>query len=108
MKRESNGKSELSRRELLAKAGLGIFAALALTGCDEDNRQPEEKLHAPHPDFNSRQVMPCPKCGNPTAPYRISEIKSWYKCAGNPPKFAYHETREWTHTLKFDEDHHER
>jgi len=80
--------------------GLGLAATLCLTGCDEDNRNTDEKINAPSPDFTSRDVMACPKCGAPTAPYRISTIKSWYHCSGQPPRFAYHETREWQHTIK--------
>ena len=87
---------------------LGLFVAVMMSGCSEDNRTTQEKLDSPKADFNTRQVMPCPKCGNPTAPYRISLIKSWYKCNGNPPKFAFHETREWTHTIKHDDETTER
>jgi len=107
-KASTGGDGRYSRREMIAKSGLGLFAALAMAGCNEDNRETQEKLDSPRPDFNTRQVMACPKCGNPTAPYRISNIKSFYKCSGNPPKFATHDTREWTHTLKHDDETTER
>jgi hypothetical protein len=82
--------------------GLGLAAVLCLSGCDEDHRKTDEKINSPAPDFTSRNVMACPKCGAPTAPYRISAIKSYYHCSGQPPKFPYHEQREWQHTLQLD------
>jgi hypothetical protein len=75
-----------------------------LTGCDEDQRKPEEKEHAPKPELSTRYTMSCPKCGAPQRPYRITALKSYYKCEGKPPKFPYHKTKEWTHRIS-DHDH---
>jgi hypothetical protein len=83
------------KRALLASA---LFAMMfVLGGCDEDQRNTDEKLNAAPLDYNTRRVMACPKCGAPTAPWRISEIKSYYRCSGMPPKFKYHPEKEWTH-----------
>ena len=79
--------------------GLAI-TALMLSGCDEDHRKPNEKVIAPDPDFNSRNIMACPKCGAATAPYRISALKSYYRCSGQPPKYPYHEERKWEHAVQ--------
>ncbi|HLX59695.1 MAG TPA: hypothetical protein VKX17_00300 [Planctomycetota bacterium] len=74
-------------------------------GCNEreDKRTTDEKLYAPAPDIKTRLYMACPLCGCPQRPYRITEIKSYYHCQGNPPKFPYHTIREWQHTLERDE-----
>ena len=80
--------------------GLSVSAAFMLSGCDEDHRHTDEKLDSPAPNFNSRQIMACPKCGAPTSPFRISQLKSYYHCSGQPPKFPYHEERAWEHTIQ--------
>lgn len=74
-----------------------LTLALVLGGCNEDQRSGEEKANAPAPDFTSRRVMACPKCGAPQRPFRIDAIKSYYKCEGLPPKFPWHEEKRWIH-----------
>jgi hypothetical protein len=74
-----------------------LTLALVLGGCNEDQRGAEEKATAPAPDFASRRVMQCPKCGAPQRPYRIDAIKSYYKCEGLPPKFPWHQEKQWIH-----------
>ena len=88
----------------------GVFVAsvtallLVLSGCNqrEDKRTGEEKEYAAAPDLKTRYYMACPKCGCPQRPYRITEIRSYYQCSGNPPKFAYHPTHEWQHAVEQD------
>ena len=80
--------------------GLAAVAALMLSGCDEDHRKVDEKIVAPNPDFSTRYVMACPKCGAPTSPYRISALKSYYRCTSQPPKYPYHEERDWQNTIR--------
>ena len=80
--------------------GLAFASVLMLTGCDEDHRKVDEKLTAPSPDFNSRQIMACPKCGLPNSPFRISQLKSYYRCSGQPPKYPFHDERLWEHTIQ--------
>jgi hypothetical protein len=78
-------------------AGVLLAFVLVLGGCDEDQRNTEEKMSAERLDYTSRVVMPCPKCGAPQRPYRISNIKSYYKCSGALPKFPWHEQKKWDH-----------
>ena len=82
------------KRCLLAVAG---FACFFLAGCDMRNTQ--EKLHTPNPDFATRYMMACPECGAPQKAYRITALKSYYRCSGLPPKFNYHTERLWDHTI---------
>ena len=74
-------------------------------GCNqrEDKRTTDQKMYAPIPDIKTRLYFACPKCGCPQRPYRITEIKSYYRCSGNPPKFPYHKEHLWQHTLEQDE-----
>jgi len=88
-------------RTFLALAALS--ATLLLTGCDEDKRNMEEKLTTPNPDYSTRLVMSCPKCGAPQRPHRISQTKSYYKCTGLPPKFQYHSEKEWSRRVDREE-----
>jgi hypothetical protein len=82
------------------------FAAivLILAGCNqrEDKRTTDEKQFAPIPDLKTRYYFACPTCGCPQRPYRITEIRSYYRCSGNPPKFAYHTERLWQHAVEQD------
>ena len=77
------------------------LAMLMLAGCTEkyDTRTTDEKREAPQPDFKTRLYMACPKCGCPQRPYRISEIKDYYRCSGGPPKFPYHPEHQWQHEV---------
>src|SRR5436190_11145083 len=79
-------------------------------GCNErvDDRSTDEKMYAPVPDINTRLYMACPKCGCPQRPYRITEVRSYYRCSGNPPKFAYHTEREWQHAIPKEDCKHPR
>jgi hypothetical protein len=88
-------------RILWRSAMLLCVVALAVSGCNEreDTRSTEEKMDAPRPDFKTRLYMACPKCGCPQRPYRITEIKDYYRCSGNPPKFPYHTEHLWQHTV---------
>mgnify|MGYP001610445928 CR=1 FL=1 len=83
------------KRALFACAVLAF--AFMLGGCDDDQRRGEEKEITPDPDYASRQVMRCPKCGAPQRPYRTSQIKSYYKCSGLAPKFKFHNEYKWSH-----------
>jgi hypothetical protein len=94
------------QKALLIAGFLG--AAFLLSGCntddpEEDHRNTEEKLSAPAPDYATRRVIACPKCGAPQKPYRITDLKNYYRCSGQPPKFKYHPEREWSYRL-CDED----
>lgn len=94
------------KRALLAASVMAF--TLVLGGCKEDSRGTDEKLTAPAPDFNTRNVMACPRCGAPQKPFRISGVKSYYRCSGQPPKFAYHDEKKWNHTISNDKDSTER
>jgi hypothetical protein len=85
------------KRAMMAMTFLLSF--FLLTGCDEDQRNDREKKEAPKPELSTRKVMACPQCGAPQAPYRLTHIKSYYKCEGQPPKFKYHEAKEWSHRI---------
>jgi hypothetical protein len=87
----------MKRRQFL---GLSVMG-LTLAGCNqrEDKRTTDEKLDAPQPDFKTRLYMACPKCGCPQRPYRITEIRNYYRCSGNPPKFPYHSEHQWQHAV---------
>jgi hypothetical protein len=76
-----------------------FITVLAFTGCTEDHRTREEKQFAPTPDFATRNTMECPKCKAPQKPFRIDALKSYYRCTGLPPKFAYHEESTWSHRI---------
>src|SRR5687768_16850806 len=91
------------KRHFVALTVLG--ACLMLTGCDEDQRNTEEKLSAPSPDYATRYTMACPKCGAPQKPFRISQLKSYYKCTGQPPKFPYHDEKQWSHRISDHDDY---
>ncbi len=75
---------------------------LVLSGCNqrEDKRTTDEKGFAPAPDLKTRYYFACPKCGCPQRPYRMTEVRSYYKCSGNPPKFAYHPEHTWQHAVE--------
>jgi hypothetical protein len=75
-----------------------------LGGCNErlDDRTTDQKQNAPQPDLKTRYYMACPKCGCPQRPYQINELKSYYRCSGNPPKFPYHTEHLYQHTLNQD------
>ena len=77
---------------------------LMLGGCNqrEDKRTTDEKEYAPKPDLKSRLYFACPKCGCPQRPYRMTEVRSYYRCSGNPPKFAYHPEHQWEHAVEQD------
>lgn len=77
---------------------------LMLGGCNqrEDKRTTDEKLSAPAPDLKTRYYFACPKCGCPQRPYRMTEVRSYYRCSGNPPKFAYHTEHQWQHAVEQD------
>jgi len=90
-------------RNMVLAVGL-LIPLFAATGCKEDNRSREEKQFAPAPEFSTRHIMPCPHCKAAQKPYRIDAIKSYYRCSGQPPKFAYHEERKWSHRIA-DHDH---
>jgi len=79
--------------------GLAMALVLVLTGCEEDKRTLEEKASAPNPEFASRNVMHCPKCGSPTTAYSINGYKSFYKCSGPAPKFTPHSEKRWSRRL---------
>ena len=76
---------------------VAVGALFFLAGCD--TRNTHEKLTSPTPEFITRYTMACPECGAPQKPYRITELKSYYRCAGLPPKFPYHDEHKWEHTL---------
>ena len=86
------------KRGLLVLAG--SVCLLWLAGCD--NRSTAEKLYNPSPDYTTRQIMACPKCGAPQKPYRINGTKEYYECSGMPPRFPYHPRYEWSHTIETD------
>jgi hypothetical protein len=90
------------KRTLMAVAL--ILPVLFLSGCDDDQRSREEKEEAPKPELSTRYVMQCPKCGASQRPYRLTHTKSYYKCEGKPPKFPYHEKKEWSHRIKDQKD----
>lgn len=91
---------ELSRRGFIAtQIALGTAMVFALAGCEEDKRTVEEKAAAPNPQFATRNVMHCPKCGAPTVPYSLNHTKSFYKCTGQPPKFTVHPEKRWSRRL---------
>lgn len=98
---DNAGASNPSRRSFLSLPVKVVAGAsfIALTGCEEDKRTVEEKASAPAPEFATRYIMHCPKCGNPVAPYSINNTKSFYKCSGNPPKHAYHAEKTWSRRL---------
>ena len=83
---------------------VAVFATIMVlvSGCNqrEDKRTTDEKENAPTPDLKTRYYMACPKCGNPSRPYRMTEVRSYYKCNGNPPKFAYHAEHTWQHAVE--------
>ncbi|HYG76892.1 MAG TPA: hypothetical protein VEK08_17945 [Planctomycetota bacterium] len=79
------------------QAAAWVAMVVVLNGCNEDQRNTEEKLNAPAPDFSTRPVMACPKCGAPQRPFRIDAIKSYYRCTGQPPKFPFHNEKTWIH-----------
>ena len=91
--------NDLTRRTFLMSTLTAPL--LALYGCHEpgDTRSTEEKQQAPAPDLKTRLYMACPKCGAPQRPYRITEIKDYYRCSGAPPKFPYHKEHLWQHTI---------
>ena len=78
---------------------LSVAGLLGMTGCAEDQRNTDEKLNRPALDFSSRHVMPCPDCGAIQRPYRITDLRSYYRCSGQPPKFKYHSEIQWTHAI---------
>ena len=88
-------------RYVVWAGGLLAFAFL-LGGCDQDNRSTEQKLYSPAPDFDTRHVTPCPKCGAPQKPCRINSVKSYYRCSGQPPRFPWHKEKQWSHTISHD------
>jgi ssDNA-binding Zn-finger/Zn-ribbon topoisomerase 1 len=93
----------MMKRALWASGLLGL--ALVLGGCsDKDDRGTEEKLYAPAPEFATRNVMACSKCGAPQRPYRINGDKSFYRCTGQPPKFFAHPEEKWTHKINRSKD----
>jgi len=79
------------------KAALVLSLVVVLYGCNEDQRTGEKIRRAPLPEFVNRVTMECPKCGAPQRPYRIDEIKSYYRCTGLAPKFPYHSEKTWIH-----------
>jgi len=85
------------KRALLA--GSVMAFTLAFSGCDEDQRRTEQKINAPAPEYATRYIMACPKCGAPQSPFRINVLKSYYTCNGLAPKFPYHPTKEWSHRI---------
>jgi hypothetical protein len=93
------------KKSIFASALLAMMFVLG--GCDEDQRNTEEKQAAEPLDYNSRVVMACPKCGAPQRPYRITTIKSYYKCTGIPPKFVWHEEKKWDHRFHDQKDNHD-
>jgi hypothetical protein len=96
------GKEGRAMKRALCASGL-LALALLLGGCeDTDNRSTEELLYAPAPDFATRNVMACPKCGAPQKPWRINGDKSFYRCTGQPPKFRSHPEVTWAHRLSHD------
>ncbi len=86
-------------KRILLAMGL-LLPVILLQGCSEDQRSTEKKQHAPAPDFNTRRVMACPKCGAPQHPFRISAVKSYYRCTGIAPKFPYHDEKQWSRRIK--------
>jgi hypothetical protein len=98
---DNAGASNSSRRSFLSLPVKVLAGAsfLALAGCEEDKRTVEEKTQAAPPEYATRYVMHCPKCGSPTAPHSINNTKSFYKCTGNPPKHAYHAEKTWSRRL---------
>jgi hypothetical protein len=91
--------NDLNRRAFLLSSL--ALPALVLSGCKEpeDPRHTEEKIDSPKPDFKTRFVMACPKCGAPQRPYMVNDLKSFYRCSGLPPKFRYHEEYKYEHTI---------
>jgi len=86
-------------------AGGLLALAFVLGGCeDKDDRKTDEKLYAPAPEFATRNMMVCPKCGAPQRPYRINGVKSFYRCTGQPPRFASHPEETWVHAISRDKD----
>ena len=96
----------MKRAFFLGVLSLGLLAlALVLDGCsDKDDRGTDGKLYAPAPEFATRSVMACSKCGAPQKPYRINGAKSFYRCTGQPPKFAFHPEEKWVHAISHDKD----
>ena len=77
--------------------------------CAESEKESaEESTEASSPDYATRHVMACPKCGAPMSPYRINAKKSFYRCTGLPPKYPYHEEEKWSHKLETKESEAER
>jgi hypothetical protein len=85
---------------MLLAGGL-VALAFVLGGCDSDDehRTTQEVQYGPTPDFNTRFVMPCPKCAAPQRPFRITAHKSYYRCTGVPPKFPPHHEKRWDHEV---------
>ncbi|MEI6232109.1 MAG: hypothetical protein WCT04_03600 [Planctomycetota bacterium] len=79
-----------------------VAVLVTLSGCDQqvDKRSGNEKEYAAAPDLKTRVTMACPKCGCPQRPYRMTEVRSFYKCSGNQPKFAYHTEHQWQHAIE--------
>ena len=96
----------MKRAFFLGAFSLGLLAlAFTLGGCsDKDDRDTDEKLYSPPPEFATRHVMACPKCGAPQRPYCINGVKSFYRCTGQPPKFPIHAQEEWVHAISHDKD----
>ena len=90
-------------KQALLASGL-LALALLLGGCTNDDRNTDEKLHSPPPEFATRYVMACPKCGAPQKAYRVNAVKSFYRCSGQPPRFVYHPEKKWEHKISFDKD----
>ena len=68
----------------------------------------EEAAETSSPDYTTRHVMACPKCGAPMKPYRINAKESFYRCSGLPPKYPYHEEEKWSHKIETKESEAER
>jgi len=89
----------------LTALACALFCLLASTGCSRqenlrgDHRGMEQKLYGAPPTYDTRYVMSCPKCGAPQRPYRVSDIRSFYRCEGTPPRFPYHQMYEWDHKI---------
>ena len=69
-----------------------LFVGLSLAGCSCSSKKKSTQMA----DFTAQPVMACPKCSAPTRPFRLNESEAYYRCSGQPPKYADHYEFVWT------------